>query len=390
MKKFLPLVLLTVAGFTFNTSELTPIGLLSDIATDFHTTEAHAGLLITIYAWVVALCSLPLMLWCARMDFRRLLLGVVAVFFISHIGSVLSTGFWSLMASRVGVALAHSIFWSIAPTMAVAVSPDGQRSTALSALVAGGGIALVAGLPLGRVLGLLAGWRATLGALGLLAFLVLVGLYFYFPTIARSSQNESRRHILKDIVCSRPLLMIYFITAVIVTGHYTGYSYIEPFMDSVLHIEAKAITLTLSLFGVAGLLGSYLMTRYFPRHPRSIISCACLSLPVIMILLLPGARLGIAVLALLCVLWGLSLTVYNIAFQNEIIVLAPQNSAVAMSIYSGIFNLGIGGGAFVGGLVCDNGMMADVGYVGGVIALAAALYALFRYLPFRRSNPVGE
>lgn len=384
MKRFLPLVLLTIAGFTFNTSELTPIGLLSDIAADFHTTESHAGLLITIYAWVVATCSLPLMLWCARMDFRKLLLCVVTMFFVSHIGSVLSTGFWTLMASRVGVALAHSLFWSIAPTMAVAVSPDGKRSTALSALVAGGGVALVAGLPLGCVLGLLAGWRVTLGALGLLSFLILIGLYFFFPTIPRQSQGESRRHILKDIVTSRPLLMVYFITAVIVTGHYTGYSYIEPFMDSILHIEAKAITFTLCLFGVAGLLGSYLMTRYFPRHPRTIISTACLSLPLIMLLLLPGSSLGLGVLALLCILWGLAITVYNIAFQNEIIVLAPQNSAVAMSIYSGIFNLGIGGGAFVGGIVCARGMMTDIGYVGGVIALAAALYAVFRYLPFRR------
>lgn len=389
MKRFVPLVLLTVAGFTFNTSELTPIGLLTDIAADFHTSEAHAGLLISIYAWIVALCSLPLMLWCARMDFRRLLLGIVALFFVSHIGSVLSTGFWGLMASRVGVALAHSIFWSIAPTMAVAVSPDGRRSTALSALVAGGGIALVAGLPLGRVLGLLAGWRATLGALGLLSFLTLVGLYFYFPSMGRSGEGESRKDMLRDILTCRPLLCIYFITAVIVTGHYTGYSYIEPFMDSILHIEAKAITFTLCLFGVAGLLGSFLMTRYFPRHPRGIISTACLSLPILMLLLYPGAQLGLVVLALICVLWGLSLTVYNIAFQNEIIVLAPHNSAVAMSIYSGIFNLGIGAGAFVGGIVCNHDMMADIGYVGGTIALAAALFALFVYLPVRKSGPTA-
>ena len=177
--------------------------------------------------------------------------------------------------------------------------------------------------------------------------------------------------------------MVYFITAVIVTGHYTGYSYIEPFMDSILHIEAKAITFTLCLFGIAGLAGSFLMTRYFPRHPRFIISAACISLPVIMLFLLPGARLGLEALSLICVLWGLAITVYNIAFQNEIIVLSPHNSAVAMSIYSGIFNLGIGAGAFTGGIVCEHGMMADIGYVGGTIALAAALFALFRYLPAR-------
>lgn len=383
LRKWMPLILLTVAGFTFNTSELTPIGLLSDIAADFSVSESRAGLLISIYAWVVALLSLPLMLYCARMDFRKLLLSIVALFFVSHIGSFLATGFWTLLASRIGVACAHSLFWSIAPPMAVAVTADHKRATALSALVAGGGVALVAGLPLGRVLGLLAGWRVTFGALGILSALILLGLFRFFPAIPRSGEGESRLGMLKDILKCRPLLMIYFITAVIVTGHYTGYSYIEPFMDRVLHIEAKAITATLCLFGVAGLAGSFIMTRYFPRYPRRIISLSCLGLPLIMIALLPVSMCGIIPMALLCVLWGLAITVYNISFQNEIIVLAPHNSAVAMSIYSGIFNLGIGAGAFAGGVVCNAGMMADIGYIGGAISLAAALYCLFRYLPLR-------
>lgn len=249
--KWMPLILLTVAGFTFNTSEITPIGLLSDIAADFGVSEARAGLLISIYAWVVALLSLPLMLWCARMDFRKLLLIIVGVFFVSHIGSVLATGYWTLLASRIGVACAHSLFWSIAPPMAVAVTPDGKRSTALSALVAGGGIALIAGLPLGRMLGLLAGWRVTFGALGLLAGLILIGLFRFFPTLPRSGEGESRRDMLRDVITSRPLLMVYFITAVIVTGHYTGYSYVEPFMDRIVHMQARAITLTLALFGLS-------------------------------------------------------------------------------------------------------------------------------------------
>ena len=135
LRKWMPLILLTVAGFTFNTSELTPIGLLSDIACDFSISESRAGLLISVYAWVVALLSLPLMLYCARMDFRKLLLSIVALFFVSHIGSFLATGFWTLMASRIGVACAHSLFWSIAPPMAVAVTADGRRATALWARV---------------------------------------------------------------------------------------------------------------------------------------------------------------------------------------------------------------------------------------------------------------
>lgn len=360
-RRWLPLVALTMAGFTFNTSELVPIGLLSGIAADFGVTEARAGLLITVYAWVVALLSLPLTLYFSKVDFRRLMLWIVALFFVSHVGSVLSQGYWALMASRAGVACAHSIFWSIAPPMAVRVAANHSRATALSALVAGGGIALVAGLPLGRVLGLVAGWRATFAALGVLAGVIWYVLYRTLPPLPQTDVSESRRDILKDVLGSRELLMIYLITAVIVTGHYTGYSYIEPFMYQIVGMEDQAITLTLCLFGVAGLLGSYFMTRFFQRYPRKVIVTACFGLPVIMILLLPVSQLHSGLLAVLCVLWGMSLTVYNIAFQNEIIVFAPHNSAVAMSIYSGIFNLGIGSGAFVGGIVCEHGAMAHIG-----------------------------
>ena len=56
------LIGLTCAAFIFNTSEFIPIGLLTDIAQDFDMTEAHAGTLISVYAWVVMLLSLPLMI----------------------------------------------------------------------------------------------------------------------------------------------------------------------------------------------------------------------------------------------------------------------------------------------------------------------------------------
>lgn len=380
-----PLLLLTVAGFTFNTSELIPIGLLSDIAASFGVSEARAGLLITVYAWVVALMSLPLMLLFARVEFRRLMIGVVTLFFISHIATVLSTGYYTLMASRIGVALAHSLFWSIAPAMAVAVTPPAKRATALSTLVAGGGIALIAGLPLGRMLGLIAGWRMSFAVLGGLSALIILGLWLRFPTLPQPDTGLSRRQMLKSLATCRPLIAIYLITAVIVTGHYTGYSYIEPFMLQVIRMPEGAVTLTLALFGVAGLAGSYLMSRYYYRYSSRLIHASCIGFPVVMSLLLPAGHISPLLLAILCIAWGLCMTIYNIAFQSEIVTLFPADSAVPMSFYSGIFNLGIGAGAFVGGIVCDHGLMADIGYIGGAITLAASTYCILRYMPMRKT-----
>ena len=292
--------------------------------------EARAGLLITVYAWVVALMSLPLMLLFARVEYRRLMTGVVTLFFVSHIATVLSTGYYSLMASRIGVALAHSLFWSIAPAMAVAITPPQKRATALSTLVAGGGIALIAGLPLGRVLGLVAGWRMAFTALGGLSGLIIIGLLTIFPTLPQADGDVSRRQMLRSLVTCRPLIVIYIITAVIVTGHYTGYSYIEPFMIQIIGMTEEAVTLTLSLFGVAGLLGSYIMSRYYYRYSGTLILTACIGFPTVMALLLPAGHISPILLGALCIAWGLCMTIYNIAFQSEIVGLFPTDSAVPM------------------------------------------------------------
>ena len=78
-REWLPLIGMTVSAFIFNTSEFMPIGLLSDIAADFRMTEAQAGMLITIYAYVVMLMSLPLMIAASRYPLRKLLLATISL-----------------------------------------------------------------------------------------------------------------------------------------------------------------------------------------------------------------------------------------------------------------------------------------------------------------------
>lgn len=78
--KYFPLIILSVCGFTFNTSEFIPIGLLSDIAIDFSISEPQAGMLITVYAWVVMIASLPLMMIASKFALKKLLLTVVGLF----------------------------------------------------------------------------------------------------------------------------------------------------------------------------------------------------------------------------------------------------------------------------------------------------------------------
>lgn len=379
--QWLPLLGLTFSAFIFNTSEFVPIGLLTDIANDFQITEAHAGLLITIYAWVVALASLPLMLLVSKVEFKRLLLSVVALFALSHILSSVLSNYMTLMVSRIGVACSHAIFWSIASPLAVKVAPEGKRSLALSFIVTGTSIAMIVGLPLGRIVGLFLGWRMTFLCIAVLAALVFVFMAIVFPKVP--NQNPVSLRNLPGLVKTPALTGIYILTVVAITGHYTGYSYIEPFMAQVAHLRESAITFALMLFGLAGIVGSILFSKKYDKHPVAFINVAVYGIVAFLYLLQP-ASISMGNTLLVCVLWGIAITAFNLVFQALIIQFAPQATSIAMSIYSGIFNVGIGSGALIGGYTCTYLSLGWIGYIGGTISLVAAFYCTKRVLPLLR------
>jgi len=101
MRQYMALLGITIAAFIFNTSEFIPIALLIDISESFSMTEAAAGQMITIYAWVVALLSLPLMLLTCRMELKRLLLLMVALFGIGQLVSGLASSYDMLLGARI-------------------------------------------------------------------------------------------------------------------------------------------------------------------------------------------------------------------------------------------------------------------------------------------------
>lgn len=383
-KAWLPVIGLTFSTFIFNTSEFIPIGLLSDIAGDFGITEANAGMLITVYAWVVALASLPLMLIFAKTENRKLMLSITAIFAASHILSGFAKDFYMLMISRIGVACSHAIFWSIVTPLAVRLAPEGKGSTALSIIVCGSSIAMIIGLPLGRTIGLYLGWRATFLIIAVLAAVILAILAAVLPKMPGDGSISLRK--LPALIKSPALLSIYLVTVVAITGHFTGYSYIEPFLGQVAGLGSNWITIVLTIFGVVGLAGSWIFSRCYDRYRRRFIQFAVAGI-CIFLLLLHVAALNPVTAVILCVFWGFAINFYNLSFQSEIIRNAPKGTAVAMSIYSGIYNIGIGGGALIGGYVCSGISISCIGYVGGAIALVAAIICFRKMLPAINGSP---
>ena len=366
-KQWVSVCALAVGAFIFNTTEYIPIALLSDIGQSFDKPATEVGMMITVYAWIVALLSLPLMLITKNIERRKLLLMLFALFALFHALSFFSWNFNILLVGRIGIALTHAVFWSITASLAVRLAPTGKTNQALGLLSTGTVLAMVLGIPLGRVVGQYFGWQLSFLLIGVCAAGVMLVLAKNLPALP--SQNTGSLSSLPSLFKRRNLMLLYAMTVLIITAHFTAYSYIEPFVLQVGGFKAEQVTIVLSLYGLAGFAASYLFGKWFANSQRLFMLGAMAVILLSALLLLPFASFPYAVYALVFI-WGVAIVIVSLGMVSKVLAFASDATDVANSIYSGLYNVGIGGGALLGHYVTVWFGLSNIGIAGALLAAA--------------------
>ncbi len=131
------IIILGIAIFGAITTEFGLIGSLQLIADNFEVSLSQAGLLLSIYAIIVAVFGPFLTLNFFRYNQKTVLRISIGIFFASTLFSTFATSFILILISRILASIVNAIVWSLALAIAADYFPPEKRAKAVSYLTLG-------------------------------------------------------------------------------------------------------------------------------------------------------------------------------------------------------------------------------------------------------------
>lgn len=378
------LAVLAAAAFIYVTAELLPVGALSAIARNLDVSVVLVGTLLSWYAFVAALTTVPLVRWTAHWPRRRTLLLSLVCLTISQLISALAPSFAVLAAGRVLCAVTHGLLWSVIAPIATRLVPPSHAGRATMSIYVGTSLALVVGSPLTAALSLMWGWRLAAVCVTVAAGVVTVAARVVLPTMTLTTdqlQYVGRRSTHHR---NRALIIVSLITMVGVTGHFVSYTYIVVIVRQVVGVHGPNVAWLLAAYGIAGVLSVALVARPLDRRPKGAIIVCMAGLTAALALLSALAfgwhRSGVAALVVgtaAIVLWGAMATAVSPMLQSAAMRAGADDPDGASGLYVTAFQVGIMAGSLAGGLLYERSvammLTASAGLMGAALLAMAAI-----------------
>jgi predicted MFS family arabinose efflux permease len=387
------MAVLTAACFVSVTSEYLPVALLPHLASGLQVSDSAVGLLVTGYAVAVAVSVVPLVAVTAHRDRRTIALVSIAAITASNVVLALAPGYGVAIAARLVSAAGHGVFWSVVASMAARLLGPHRAGRATAVVFAGNSLAFVFGMPLCSWLGATIGWRPTAivvagaAALVALAIRVAVDPTEAEPRAAEPPVAERGLAAVRRVVADRKLAAVNLVTVLVVLGHFTAFTYITVIIADYVHLAGSSTSGLLFAHGTAGLVGLVLVGQQVDRYPRATALVVAGGLAACMLALLAAGQGSPVVAGVLVVLWAVPAGGLAVVLQAGVLRVAPHRPDLATSIYIVAFQIGIGLGAALGGVLADGGALPAVLAVAAGCGLLAAI-VVHRSAGFRAPDPI--
>jgi predicted MFS family arabinose efflux permease len=362
---------MSLAAFALVASEFMPVSLLTPIAANLHITEGQAGQGISVSGAFALITSLLIASVAARIERKKLLLGLTLLMIVSGTVVAVAPGYPSFMFGRALIGIAIGGFWSLSAATAMRLVKPEQVSRALAIVNGGNALATVIAAPAGSFLGSLIGWRGAFFCVVPVAVLAAVWLLISLPSFKFERQAGSGNvlRLMKQL----PVALGMVAVSVFFMGQFMLFTYLRPFLEGVTGVSVSTLSLMLLGLGLAGFIGTFLIEKFMGRGLYRTLTVIPLIMAAIALALVSFGKSPVLT-AVLLGLWGLVATAAPVGWWTWLAQTLPDDAEAGGGLLVAIVQLAIAGGAIIGGLAFDlSGYKATFELSAVVLVVASVL-----------------
>ncbi|MGH8954564.1 MAG: MFS transporter [Microbacterium sp.] len=371
------LIALAAGIFISQTAEFLPGGLVPQIADDLELDVALVGQMVSVFAFTVVLATAPLALVTGAVGRKTLVVTTLAIVSLSNVIVFAAPDFGGILTGRIIGALAHGLFWAVVATYAVEIVPREKLGRAMAITAAGGSLSGILGIPIGNALGELLGWRQAFLSVAVAGVVVTLVLWRWLPRIENRPHRAAgaRRGIAWDRTIVG-IAMICVLILILVLGQTSFGPFTTVWLEDVAGLERSVIPVYLLVTGIAGAIGAFAAGHLYDRYPRATFASSSILLALALCAFPLAASASFPALLVVAICSSIGFAGLPMMLQTRMMHTAsPAMRRLAGAVQTVIFNVAIGGGAVIGGLVVSGVGVEVLPWVAAGTAVATGVAA---------------
>lgn len=346
--KRLLIFILAVGVFGIINTEMGVIGILPDLADHFDVSVSTAGLLVSLFALGIAIAGPTLPLVFSRMNRKKVMVLVLAIFISSNIISIFATDFTVALIVRVIPAFFHPVYVSIALSVAAASVSEKEAPKAISKVFIGVSAGMVLGVPVVSFIANTISLEVAMSFFAVVNIFTLIATLLFVPSMPVQERLSygSQLKILTHGITWLSILAVLFLNAAI----FGVYSYLAEYLGVVTNMSANIITIMLLVYGLANIVGNIIAGRLLTDYPIRSVTIFPIALAAVYLIFFFVAELTIPT-AIIILVWGVLGGIGANINQYWIMSSAPKAPDFANGLFLTSVNLGTTIGAGIAGVI---------------------------------------
>ncbi|MGG0369728.1 MFS transporter [Priestia endophytica] len=373
--------ILTIGVFGIINTEMGVIGILPAIAEHFDVSVSKAGLLVSLFALVVAVSGPTMPLLFSGINRKKVMLLVLGVFVLGNIVFIITSNFTVALIARAIPALFHPIYCSLAFSVAAASVSKEEAPKAVSKVFIGVSAGMVVGVPIASFIASTTSLQMAMVFFAVVNVIAFIATLLFVPSMPVKERVSygAQLSVLKKLITWQSIVAVIFLNSAI----FGVYSYLAEYLKTVTNVSSTTISFMLVIFGGANIIGNIVAGKLLTKNAIKFVVAFPFVLGTVYIILFLFGHLSVP-MAIITLIWGILAGVGGNINQYWIMSSAPEAPDFANGLFLTSANLGTTIGAAIGGLfISEMGTqyVILVGFLSLILSSVSILLRKHMYSP---------